>query len=1419
MYPLSSPPLSLAPSPPPPSISPALISDGGSGPAPLPRLPPPAPLTHASVLQLPRHHGFFPNDCHPISYSTIAPKCHTPHPVHLPPNIASFLAPFIHAARSSTYTLGSITRRLLAAAPGLRISKASPGLLIIHGYIGIARVRAMVDTGATHSFASSDCVKRTGMVTPDLSSTPSDLALAPSPDMVELGDGSLASLLPVVSPTAISIPGRDVPLKLPSLYELPNLPSCVDIILGLDWLRLHGIVIDPASTAIRFPDGVTLALDLLPRHPRPPRSPPPVYTALPFILSAAAFTNLLRSDQAVDTLLCHITPVNTYPDGVAPQALPPPTPPVPPSIVRLLKSYEDVFADLPPGLPPDRFTYSLRLKDPTAIPPVRGLRPFSASEMEEMRRQVTALLSQGFISPSLSPYGAPVVFARKADGTIRMCVDYRGINSNTAKCAYPLPRIDTIIDQLIGSSMFSKLDLQQGFHQIRLDTASQEKTAFRTPFGLFEYKVMPFGLTNAPSVFQRAMNSILAPLLGRCVVVYIDDILVFSRTPEAHTKDLAAVLALLRKHQFYAKRSKCLFAQSTVPFLGYTVSSSGLGTDPLKCDALAQWALPTSKVALQAFLGLANYYRDFVPNFSAVAAPLYDFTGLAPFPPEGLPPDAIAAFDALRSLLASPPVLAYADPSRPFHISADASSLVGAGAVLWQYSSDGRRRPVAFWSHKWSPAEANYAIHEQELLAVVSAIKQWRHHIDGRHFTVHTDHASLRHIMTQPDLSPRQARWLDTLATYPDIIEYVRGSSPHHVPADALSRHPINSPSLVSVVLGAGPLTGSSPLPSDFLALVKASYDLPRRLALPPPPSSTLTAGDPSQPPPSPTPEKLSKLAGPNESEDYYWHWPTIRTALRGTSALCPPRVSKFFTLADDLLYWIGNRSAAADAILPPAPRLVIGNNLALRTTILEAFHDSAAATAHAGLRGTLAALSSKFWWPTLATDAARFVRSCPICQRVKHATTALPGLASPLQIPSQPFESLSMDFVTGLPKSQEGFNALLVIVDRLTKMSRLIPCSDTVTADDVADLFVRHVFRAGGVPRSIVSDRDPRFTSDFWASFARRLGIQRLLSTASHPQTDGQTERMNQTWEAATRAAIANARLDDSSFDWLALLPHVEFSLNARVSASTGVAPFVALYGFMPRSAADLTLDTPPTITSPSISVTTDSAAHFAARMKFTHRIVADAFAQSQFVSATRSDSSHSAIHFAVGDLVMLHAADSFRSNRLDSSVIEPSLPSKLLDRWLGPFTISEVRGPRTYRLSGIPSHFKWHNVMDVSRLRRYIVSDARLFPTRRSTRDPPAPVVREGHTEYEVERILDHRKVRRKDEFLVLWKGRPLHEASWQPLDDLRNCRKSIHQFDPSFTLPKNFSFVFAFCLSSYRLLTLSPWTEDSVRITRSL
>ncbi|CAM5165670.1 unnamed protein product, partial [Eretmochelys imbricata] len=441
-------------------------------------------------------------------------------------------------------------------------------------------------------------------------------------------------------------------------------------------------------------------------------------------------------------------------------------------------------------------------------------RKIALSEMEDVRHHLQELAANGIITESRSPYASPIVVVRKKNGKIRMCIDYRTLNSRTVVDQYTMPRVQDALDCLLGSQWFSVLDLRSGYYQIPLGEEDKEKTAFICPLGFYQFERMPQGISGAPATFQRLMEKVVGDMNLLQVLVYLDDLIVFGRTLEEHEERLLKVLDRLEDYGLKLSIDKCQFCRTSVKYVGHIVSQEGVSTDPDKIEALTTWPRPSNYRELKTFLGFSGYYRRFVKNYATIVKPLNDLTrghqssknksksknkGRSPKPPVQRHNGPFApfgprwdercerAFREIITCLTHAPVLVFADPSKPFILHTDAS-LEGLGAVLYQ-EVEGKCKPVAFASRGLSDSETRYPTHKLEFLALKWAItEKFRDYLYGAQFQVWTDNNPLTYVLTSAKLDATGQRWVAALASYEFSIQYRSGRS--NVDADALSRRP-----------------------------------------------------------------------------------------------------------------------------------------------------------------------------------------------------------------------------------------------------------------------------------------------------------------------------------------------------------------------------------------------------------------------------------------------------------------------------------------------------------------------------------------------------------------------------------------------------------------------------------------------------
>ncbi|GJZ51713.1 putative reverse transcriptase domain-containing protein, partial [Tanacetum coccineum] len=625
------------------------------------------------------------------------------------------------------------------------------------------------------------------------------------------------------------------------------------------------------------------------------------------------------------------------------------------------------------GLPPTRqVEFQIDLV-PVAAPVAPAPYRLAPSEMKELSEQLKELSDKGFIRPSSSPWGAPVLFVKKKDGSFWMCIDYQELNKLTVKNRYPLLRIDDLFDQLQRSSVYSKINLRSGYHQLRVQKEDILKTAFRTHYDHYEFQVMLFGLTNPPAVFMDLMNWVCKPYLDKLVILFIDDILIYSKNKQEHEEHLKQILELLKKEELYAKFSKCEFWISKVLFLGHMIDSEGIHVDPAKIEAIKDWTSPKSPTEIRQFLGLAGYYRRFIEG-----APILTL-------PEG-----------------SEDFIAYCDTSKK-----------GLGAVLIQ-----REKVISYASRQLEIHEKNYTTHDLELGAVVFAHKIWRRYVYGTKCTVFTDHKSLQHILDQKELNMRQRRWLKLLSDYDCDIRYHPGKA--NVVADALSRKEREPPLRVRALV------------------MTISLDLPKQI---------LNAQTEARKPENIKNEDVGGMLIENAKFPEAIREQKLEPRTDGT--LC-----------------LNGRSW-----LP-----CYGD---LRTVIMHESHKSKYSI-HPGSDKMYQDMKKLYWWPNMKADIATYVSKCLTCAKVKAEHQRPSGLLVQPKIPEWKWDNITMDFVTKLPKSSQGYDTIWVIVDRLTKSAIFTPMRETDPLDKLARMYLKEVVTRHGIHISIIYDPDPRFFSKF---------------------------------------------------------------------------------------------------------------------------------------------------------------------------------------------------------------------------------------------------------------------------------------------------------------------------------------------------
>ena len=1087
------------------------------------------------------------------------------------------------------------------------------------------------------------------------------------------------------------------------------------LVLGIPWLRHHDPTIRWAAGTLTFDSarctttcaGTTIkvqALDPPPARPtraQPPKAPEPTRPLSIAAVSLTAFRKIAKKEHRLHDK------ASTFAISAADieAMINPPEKGEPPDLPEEYRDFGELFSEseankLPPHRPGD---HRIDLKEGT-VPSFGPLYSLSRQELEALRKWLDENLAKGFIRTSSSSAGAPILFVKKKDGSLRLCVDYRDLNEKTIKNRYPLPLIQETLMQLSKAKWYTKLDIRGAYNLIRMKEGDEWKTAFRTRYGLFESLVMPFGLTNAPATFQAYINETLAEYLDRFCSAFLDDTIIYSETYEEHVTHVRQVLAKLAAAGLHLNPKKCEFHRTEITYLGLVIGRDGIRMQPEKVEAIRAWEPPTNLTDVRSFVGFANFYRRFIHGFSSVIHPLTNLTRKGvKFKWEK---EQQLAFEELKQRFTSAPVLAHFDFDRDVVVETDASDYVSAG-VLSQYDDAGILHPVAFFSTKHSPAECNYEIYDKELMAIVRAFEHWRAELQSveNPIQVLSDHKNLEYFMSTKLLNRRQARWAEYLSRFNFKITYRPGNKSGK--PDALTRRSEDLP-------GEG---GDARLQHMEQTVLK-----PHQLQV----YANWLQNIPGKPPRLEKPQRKLRLLADNPPGDGRDPLKALLEKAYETDKT-PSEVLQALKRGDRRHPKVSLAECEdRQGTLFYRGRIFVPDHDELRLHIIQNHH-STPAFGHPGRAKTLELIQREYYWQTMRKDVDRFVRNCEPCRRSRTVRHSPFGLLRQPPIPRAPWQDISMDFVVGLPWS-EGFNAIWVVVDRLTKQRHLIPCRGDVDAKDLADLFLQWIFRLHGLPETIISDRGTQFASHFWGRLCERLQISRRMSTAFHPETDGQTERLNAVMEQYLRAYV-NYLQDD----WSSWLPLAEFAANNQVSEATNASPFFALHGYHPRATTDLRPAEAATPGDPD-------ALAAATALQEIHDHLRTEMGRAQAIQAENSNRRRTpAPIFRAGDRVWLDARN-----------ITTCRPSKKLDhRRLGPYEVIEAVGPNAARLR-LPETVRLHPVFHVSLLEH--ASDDPL-PGQQSP--PPPAVIVDGQEEWEVERVLDSRLYHRRLQYLVKWRG----------------------------------------------------------------
>ena len=1095
-------------------------------------------------------------------------------------------------------------------------------------------------------------------------------------------------------------------------------------------------------------------------------------------------------------------------------------------VQRILVQHKEVF-----GLDGRLGNYAEEVRIPL-IPETKpiSIPPFHASpaNREIIDKQMDSWLNLGVIEPSRSPWGAPVFIAYR-NGKPRMVIDLRRLNEKVVADEFPLPRQDEILQSLEGSQYLSTLDALAGFTQLSIASEDREKLAFRCHRGLFQFKRMPFGYRNGPAIFQRVMQKILAPFLWIFALVYIDDIVIFSKSFEEHCQHIGIVLEAIKSAKITLSPSKCHFGYQSIMLLGQKVSRLGLSTHKEKVDAILQLDNPKNTHDLQVFLGMMVYFSSYIPFYAWIAHPLFQLLKRENKWVWGK--EEQNAYDLCKQVLTEAPVRAHAVPGLPYRVYSDACDFAVA-AILQQVQpirvgdlkgtkvyeklerafkkgepipqlvthldKDGSdippvgkwnvhfddtivhvERVIAYWSRVLQAAERNYSPTEREALALKEGLIKFQPYLEGEKVLAITDHAALTWSKTFQNVNRRLLTWGLVFSAFPNM-KIVHRAGRVHSNVDPISRlrrrqpsqeGPINEDSaslnfklledpLKNMYEELGPqfeeklLRVASNFMKSELEMMEEVTEIPVQLRI-----GDLEEIETLQS----TSRSYSTLVGMNQEEISRWraayekdsHFESVLESIRNDESDDVP-FPQYHYSDNGLLYFEDNAGNT---------RMCVPKDF--RNEVMSENHDVISEAAHGGYFKTYNRISATYYWPRMSREIKNFVNTCDVCQKTKPRKHAPVGLLQPIPIPTQPFEVVTMDFIPELPLSN-GFDNILVIVDKLTKYAIFIPTTTRIGEIETARLFFKYVIAQFGIPRQIISDRDTRWRGDFWKEVCRLMGMKRSLTTSYHPQADGQTEVMNQALEISIRAYIGPER-----DDWSDLLDALALSYNTSPHTATGFSPAYLLRGYHPITGSTL-LMSPQAIERDDIQesstrheVLDEKALHLTEGFEAERRKAQDALILGQVFQRKCYNKDRLTWEFQEGDKVVI--------NRKNLGLLkdEKGRGDKLLTKYEGPFEIIQKLSPVSYRLR-MPASFGMHPVLNIEHLEKYQESPEefgerpRIKMKRMDFEELP---------EYQVDHIVAEswrkgRNGKRIPIYRVRYTGYGPEADTWEPRQNLKNA-----------------------------------------------
>ena len=1018
-------------------------------------------------------------------------------------------------------------------------------------------------------------------------------------------------------------------------------------------------------------------------------------------------------------------------------------------------------------------------------PPIRQQFFRQSVEVREAQdKMVEEMLEHDIIEESNSMWSSPVVMVKKRDSSYRFAIDYRKLNSVTKPFIFPVPRLDDIYDALgaMKPTFFSSLDMNSGFWQIKLDEETAHKSAFITPTNVYQWKRLPFGLVNSPSSFSALLTHVLKGINWKICLAYIDDILVFSKTLKEHMEHLDLVFSRLQAAGLTLKPTKCFFVQKKIKYLGHVLSRDGVHVDPDKTSAVDSFPVPKTQKHVRSFIGLCSWFRRFIPNFSKIATPLNKLLNNDSKKSIVWTTECQKAFEKLKKLLVSPPILVFPDHSRTFTLSTDASG-TALSYILGQRDDDNKEQVICYAGRTLNKHERNYSAVELECLAVVEGIKYYHTYLSGVNFKIYTDNMSLKYINSlKVNVTGRLARWSLLLQAYTFEIFHRKGK--HNTVADALSRREYSDNKDQSEPEDAFPSTDHISSLSQQESPCEATFFYSNKEVHPP----VCAINEPIK--------QESIISLQKKCPDF---GPLYKFLVDGeipTDRKNKDRImseSQQYVILDHTLYHFYQPRCRGTCTKDQLIRQLAVPKC-LRDDVLKSYHDSLAGGLHLGLDRTYRAIQLKYYWPKMYQVISDYIKSCDTCQRIKKPTHPAHAPLGTMPIENT-FSRVHMDILGPLPPTKEGsYRYILVVIDSFSKWPEAFALK-TQEAKEIAKVLYNEYFCRYGAPHTIVSDRGQNFMSKIVTAVCEIFQVTRHFTSSYHPMSNGVCESRNKIIAQSLRAFV-----DKDQSNWADFLSSIMMTLRMSPSTQTSdMSPYNLVFGTEMNLPFDTSL-------IPKQGLNRDAKAHviqLMERLKVVKALATENLQNAQDKQKARYDKKSSIPSFKVGDLVLLH-----------SSKVPVGLSPKMHHPWHGPYYIVSANSNHTYQIRLENNHKIMKSRIHANRLKEY-------HPPINRNNNIPAPVVDQANTQgsqnsqqiqptppqqsqindsqnsqpqpnsqsqdnvndnnptpvripnsqqlYDIEKLVKYRYRNNKRQFQIKWKDYP--ERTWEPEENIPN------------------------------------------------